>query len=159
MTLKTNHTLEVRDLEIEMSRVLDAPRELVWKTFTQPEHIENWWGPRNMTTKVHQLDMQVGGSWRFENISPDGSSLIFKGKYLDIQAPEKVVQTFAVEGMFEGQEIIETLRLEDLGSQTRVTTISRFDSNEARDGMLATGMEKGASESYERLGELLESLK
>lgn len=159
MKTKTEHTLEVRDLEIQMSRVLEAPRELVWKTFTTPEHIENWWGPRNMTTKVHTMDVRPGGAWRFENRSADGQVFMFRGEYLEIQAPERVVQTFGMEGMFEDKRIVETLTLEDLGGQTRVTTVSRFESNEDRDGMLASGMEKGAGESYDRLAELLETLK
>lgn len=158
--MKTQNKLKVtlRDLEIEMTREFDAPRDLVWKACTQAEHIPQWWGSRQDQTLVHELDFRLGGAWRFECISPDGQSYVFNGEYLEITAPERLVNTFGIEGMFDGKSLIESYHFEDLGGRTRITTITRFESNADRDGMAATGMEAGAAESYQRLEALLESL-
>lgn len=158
MTTKTKMQIEVRELEIVLTRSFDAPRELVWQVITSPEHVANWWGPRHMTTKVLKMDMRPGGEWRFENISPDGRRIIFKGEYLEIQAPERVVQTFGMEGMFEDKRIVETATLTEVDGKTIFQNVSRFESNADRDGMLATGMAKGAGESYDQLEELLVQL-
>lgn len=158
MTTKTDLQVEVRELEIVLTRSFDAPRELVWQAITSPEHVANWWGPRQMTTKVLKMDMRPGGEWRFENISPDGQRFIFKGEYLEIQAPERVVQTFGMEGMFEDKRIVETATLTEVDGKTIFQNVSRFESNADRDGMLATGMAKGAGESYDQLDELLVQL-
>ena len=91
-------------------------------------------------------------------VSPDGTTYVFKGRYLEVVAPEKLVNTFGMEGMFEGREIVETHTLEEVEGKTRYTSVSRFDSIADRDGMLASGMEEGARESLDRLAELLETL-
>lgn len=143
---------------IIMTRTLDAPRKLVWKAFTEPEHVANWWGPRGVTTKVVKLDLRPGGEWRFEHHMPDGSAYIFKGKYLEVVEPEKLVNTFGIEGMFEGRELVETHTFDEVGGKTKYKSVSRFESIADRDGMLASGMEEGARESMDRLAELLETL-
>lgn len=158
---KVNHgktSLEVRDLEIVMKRVFDAPRELVWEVMTTPEHQQNWWGPRKMTTEIVHYDLRPGGSYRFINRDGD-QAFVFKGEIREVVKPEKIVQTFGMEGFFEGKTIVETALLEEIDGKTHFTNISRFESNEDRDGMLSTGMETGASESYDRLDEILASLK
>jgi uncharacterized protein YndB with AHSA1/START domain len=142
------------DREIRMSRVFNAPRDIVFKALTDPKLIAQWWGLRSTTTIIDKFDLRVGGAWRFVERSPDGSEDAFRGEFREIVPPERVVQTFEYEGM-PGHIVVESMTLEELGGKTRVTTISLFDSREDRDGMLSSGMEVGANESWDRLEELL----
>jgi uncharacterized protein YndB with AHSA1/START domain len=139
---------------IVMTREFDAPRELVWKVYTDPAHLPNWWGPRGLTTTVEAMDVRPGGAWRFIQRDTDGNEYAFHGVYHQVVPPERVVSTFEFEGM-PGHVMLETMTLEDLGGRTRLTTTSVFQSVEDRDGMLASGMEQGATESMDRLAELL----
>lgn len=93
---------------IRMTRTFDAPRALVWRAWTRPEHVARWWGSRAMgTTKVVKLDLRTGGEWRFEHTMHDGSVFAFIGKYLEVDEPEKLVNTFALEGMFDDRPVVE----------------------------------------------------
>jgi uncharacterized protein YndB with AHSA1/START domain len=142
------------DREIVTERVFDAPREKVFQAFVDPELIPQWWGRREDKTTVDQMDVRVGGDWRFVAEGPDGS-LAFYGTYRVIDPPKTLEHTFQWEGM-PGHVVVERADFEDLGGgRTKVTTHSLFDTTEERDGMLASGMESGQSESYERLDELL----
>ena len=143
---------------IIMTHTFAARRELVWKTMTEAKHIPHWWGRRGAETKVVTLDLKPGGAWRFEQHMPDGSVYAFKGKYLEVVAPEKLVNTFGVEGMFDGKELVETHTLAEDGERTKYRSVSRFDSIADRDGMRASGMEEGARESLDQLDELLGKL-
>jgi uncharacterized protein YndB with AHSA1/START domain len=140
--------------EIVTERVFDAPRERVFAAFTDPELIPRWWGPRRMTTIVDRMDLRPGGMWRFVSHDCDGQEQGFRGVYREIAPPERLVQTFEWEGL-PGHVIVETFSFEDLGARTRVRTTSLFHTTEERDGMLASGMERGLTESHERLAELL----
>jgi uncharacterized protein YndB with AHSA1/START domain len=151
---QTTRVASEGEREIVTERVFDAPRERVFDAFTNPDLIPQWWGPRGITTTVEKMDVQVGGDWRFVCTNADGQSDAFRGTYREITPPERVVQTFEWMGM-PGHVIVETATFEDLGEQTRVRTHSLFHTTEERDGMLASGMEGGLSESYERLDELL----
>ena len=142
------------DREIVTERTFDAPRERVWAAFTDPELIPQWWGPRKYETVVDVMDVRPGGAWRFTHEGEDGEQHGFRGTYREVTPPERIVQTFEWEGM-PGHVIVETATLEDLGEQTKVTTVSLFHTTEERDGMLNSGMEGGLSESHERLDELL----
>jgi uncharacterized protein YndB with AHSA1/START domain len=142
------------DREIVTERIFDADRERVFAAFTDPGLIPRWWGPRSVTTRVDTMDVRPGGSWRFVCSDPDGDQA-FRGVFREIDAPERVVQTFEWEGM-PGHIAVETATFEDLGDgRTKVTGVSLFHTTEERDGMLASGMEDGLSESYEQLAELL----
>jgi uncharacterized protein YndB with AHSA1/START domain len=141
------------DREIVTERVFDAPRERVFQAFIDPELIPQWWGRRVDATTVDKLDAREGGDWRFVTEGPDGTTA-FRGTFRAIQAPEKIEQTFEWEGM-PGHIVVETATFEDLGGRTKVSTRSLFHTTEERDGMIASGMETGLSESYERLDELL----
>jgi uncharacterized protein YndB with AHSA1/START domain len=142
--------------EIHVERVFDAPRDRVFALFTDPELIPQWCGPRDTTTVVDQMDVRPGGSWRFVMKHPDGSESGFRGTYREITPPERIVQTFEWEGM-PGHVSVETATFEDLGDQTRLTTVSLFHTQEERDGMLASGMEGGLNETYARFDEVLAS--
>ncbi len=143
------------DREIVSERVFDAPRERVFAAYTDPELIPRWWGPRRMTTTVDRMDVRPGGAWRFVMREPDGSEQGFRGVYREVAQPERIVQTFEWEGL-PGHVIVETATFEDLGGgRTKLTTTSLFHTTEERDGMLSSGMERGMTESHERLAELL----
>ena len=143
------------DREIELTRVFDAPRELLFKTMLDPDLIPKWWGPRRYTTVVDKMDVRVGGKWRFANRAADGTEFWFNGEYREIVPPERVVQTFEFEGM-PGHVAIETATFEDLGNgRTRLRARSVFPNKEDRDAVLSSGMESGARETYERLAEIV----
>ena len=145
------------DRQIHIERVFDAPRDVVFKAFTDPELIPQWWGPRGTTVVVEAMDPRTGGDWRFRSRGSDGSETTFRGTYREITPPERVVQTFEWLGM-PGHVSVETAEFEDLGEQTKVTTTSVFHTTEERDGMLGSGMEGGMQETYERLDALLAKL-
>ena len=159
MTDQQTQSLKVAaegEREIVTERVFDAPRERVFQAFVDPELIPKWWGRREDTLTVDKLDVREGGDWRFVTDGPDGSHA-FRGTFRAIEPPERVEQTFEWEDM-PGHIVIETATFEDLGDgRTRVSTRSRFDTTEERDGMLSSGMEIGMAESYDKLDELLAS--
>lgn len=141
--------------EIHIEREFDAPRDLVFATFTDPALIGEWWGPRGTTAVVDVMDVRPGGSWRFVIHDADGSQTAFRGTYREVSPPERIVQTFEWEGM-PGHVSVETLTMEDLGGdRTRFVTTSLFHTTEERDGMLGSGMERGLNETYDRLDEVL----
>lgn len=142
------------DREIVMTRVFNAPRELVFKVWTDPNLIPQWWGPRSLTTTVDKMDVRPGGLWRFVQQGPDGNEYAFNGVYREIAPPERIVSTFEFEGM-PGHVSVETVTFEEHEGKTRVTGQSLFQSVEDRDGMLKSGMEEGAAETWHRFEELL----
>jgi uncharacterized protein YndB with AHSA1/START domain len=138
--------------ELVYERTFDAPRDLVWKVMTDPERISHWWGPHGYTTTVVEMDVRVGGTWRFINHTTGGEDVPFKGEYLEVVPPERLVQTFIYDvPPFNEMTAIETFTLEDLGRQTRAVNRSQFPSIEALEGALASGMIGGALESWDRL--------
>lgn len=143
--------------EIFMTRMFDAPRELVFKAYTDPALIARWWGLRQNTTLIDEMEARPGGKWRFVERDPDGQEFAFHGVYHDVVAAERIVQTFEFEGM-PGHVVMETSTFEDVGGQTKVIAQSIFQSVADRDGMVASGMEYGAEEGYQRLDELLATL-
>ncbi|GAA4726088.1 SRPBCC family protein [Phytohabitans rumicis] len=142
------------DLEIKMVRVFDAPRELVFEAHAKVEHVKHWWGRGNPLDC--EMDFRPGGTYRFVEHAPDGD-YAFRGEYREIRAPELIVQTFEFEGM-PGHVCVETLELTEEGGKTTVTSVTRFDTKEDRDGMVSSGMEVGARESYEALAAYLAKL-
>lgn len=158
MTEKTSAVKLLSDTEIEMSRVFNAPRALVWAAYTEPQHVANWWGLRSSTTIVDQMDVRPGGKWRYVQRGEDGSEYAFRGEYVEVAPPEKLAYTFEFEPM-PGHVVTDYLIFEDLGEQTRVTARSVFASKADRDGMIESGMESGANESWDRLEELLQTLR
>jgi uncharacterized protein YndB with AHSA1/START domain len=145
------------DLEIELTRVFDAPRRLVFEAISKPEHVRRWWGLRKFTMTSCEMDFRPGGKWRFVLREESGDEYAFRGEYREIVPPERVVQTFEFEG-FPGAVSVETLTLVEQGGKTTLTATSRFDSVEARDGMIESGMEAGAAETYDRLEEHLSTM-
>ncbi len=155
---QTTITAEPGKQEIVISREFDAPRELVFKVFTDPELLPQWWGPRYLSTVVDKMDVRPGGQWRFLHRTPEGNEYAFHGVYHEVLAPERIIDTFEFEGLPEtGHVTLETMRLVELpGGRTRLITQSVFQSIMDRDAALQSGMESGINDTYDRLSELLE---
>ena len=151
---KLNLIAEPGKQDMVMTRVFDAPRELVFKAHTDPKLIPQWWGPRRFTTTVERMDAKLGGIWRFVQQDANGNEYAFHGVYHEVASPERLVQTFEFEGM-PGHVLLETATFEEFEGKTKLTSRSVFQSVEDRDGMLQTDMEEGAAESWNRLAELL----
>ena len=144
------------DREIRIERVFDAPRELVWRAFTDPELVAQWWGRGNKLV-VERLEVERGGHWRFVEHAPDGVHG-FEGRFREVTQPERLSMTFEWDG-FPGYVIIENMNFDEIGKdRTRVVNVSQFYSAEERDGMLTSGMEKGLNQSYAALDRLLATL-
>jgi uncharacterized protein YndB with AHSA1/START domain len=154
--MSTNNLVVKREEKtIEMSRVFNATPERLWRIYTDPAMIPKWWGPRQLTTVVEKMDVRVGGTWRYIQTDTDGTVHPFRGEYLVVDAPKLLVATFEYEPM-AGHIITDNYHFEALpDSKTRVLVKSIFASLEALEGMMQSGMEEGATESWDRMGELL----
>jgi uncharacterized protein YndB with AHSA1/START domain len=145
------------DREIVMKRVFDGPRECLFKAYTDPTLIPRWWGPRRFTTTVDKMEVSPGGVWRFVQRVPDGDEYAFNGVYREIVPPGRLAYTFEFEAM-PGHELLETVTFEERDGKTTVTVTSLFQTVQDRDGMLKSGMEEGATESMDRLAEVLAAM-
>ena len=142
--------------DLVFERTFDAPRERVWKAFTDPNEVPRWWGPHGTTTRVVEMDVRPGGKWRYESSAPDRDDVAFYGEYLAVDPPKGYRWTFMfdVEGVGP-QGGPETFILEELDGRTKVTSIGHMGSEEALEGALATGMIGGALETWDRLAALV----
>jgi uncharacterized protein YndB with AHSA1/START domain len=129
----------------------------VFEAHAKCEHLRRWWGPRGHAISECRMEFRPGGAWRIVQRTPTGQEHAFRGQYREIVAPERIVWTFEYEGL-PGHVCVETLSFEEKDGVTTLTSTSVFDSVEDRNGLLQGGMESGATESMERLGELLEEL-
>lgn len=156
MTTKFKSNVSIlSDTLVSMTRVFDAPRELVFKAYTDPAIVPQWWGLRSNTTVVEKMEVRPGGEWRFVQRSANGVQHGFYGEYREVVPPEKLVSTFEYEGM-PGHVVVDSAVFEQLpDGKTKLTVTSQFANKEDRDGMLASGMEVGANETWDRLSEVL----
>lgn len=146
--------------EIRMTRLFDAPRQLVFEVMSRPEHVKRWWGQlgEGYSVPVCEIDLRPGGAWRFVNRHPQGEAA-FYGKYLEISPPGRIVFTEIFEPFPDAVSVVTAdLSEEDNGKRTRLTATVRYPSREVRDMVLGSGMSDGASKSYDRLEELLAEL-
>ena len=145
------------DREIVLTRLLDAPRELVWKAWTEPEHLIKWWGPDGFTNTFHEIDVRTGGEWRFVMHGPDGTDYDNFVRFLEVVQPERIVYdqgTGPDNLMFRGSATFEVE-----GERTRVTLRTVFPSREARDRVIERyGAIAGGEQTLRRLAEYLESM-
>ena len=146
------------DREIVMTRIFDAPRDLVFEAHTSCEHMSKWWGPRRYEFGSCDLDFRPGGAWRIVHRGVGGEEFGFRGEFREIVRPERITWTFEFEGM-PGHVSVQTVTFEEHDGKTTLTATVVFDTVEDRDGMLQSGMESGAAESMDRLEEYLEVLK
>jgi len=145
------------DREIEMTRVFDAPRRLVWDAYTKPDLIRQWQlGPPGWSMPVCDIDLRVGGKYRYvwRNDS-DGTEMGMGGVYREIRAPERLVTTERFDQAWYQGEGVGTLVLLEKGGRTTLTLTMLYESREAREAVLKTGMEQGVAASYDRLAELV----
>lgn len=140
--------------QVLIEREFDASRELLFRAWTDPELLKQWLGPRGYTMRVDRYEVRDGGTWRYVHIDPDGNEYGFHGVFHGDPSPDGIVQTFEYEGA-PGQVSLETLTFEERDGRTVVRTNSVFQSVEARDAMVESGMERGINEGYERLDELI----
>ena len=154
---KTIITAEPGKQELFITREFDAPRELVFKAYTDEEIYAQWLGPHGLATWFEVFEPVSGGKYKFIQKDKDGNEFVFHGVTHEVLAPERIIGTFEFDGLPEsGHVTLETSRFEALpGNRTRVTSHSVFQSVEDRDGMVQSGMEHGVVEGYERLDEIL----
>jgi uncharacterized protein YndB with AHSA1/START domain len=143
--------------QVRTSRELDAPLDLVYRAFTEPELLAQWLGPRKYTMTVDRYDLRDGGTWRYVHSDEAGNEYGFHGVFHGEPSPNGIVQTFEFEGA-PGHVSLDTVTFEEHDGKTTVRTNSLFQSVEARDAMVASGMGDGMSQGYERLDELVTKL-
>ena len=158
MNTTSTHETEISvDTEIPLVRIIrefDASPEKVFRAHTDPELITQWLGPRRHEMRIDHFDCRTGGSYRYLHVS-DGNEYAFHGCFHEVRPAQLIVQTFTYEGFPDGVAL-EKLVFEDLGNgRTRLTGTSLVDSFDERDAFVASGMETGVREGYERLDELL----
>jgi uncharacterized protein YndB with AHSA1/START domain len=160
MANKTVVTAEPGKQELFITREFDAPRELVFKAHVDPEIYAKWVGPHGMTMKIEKWEPFEGGSYKYTH-ERDGYTYAFFGVYHEVLAPERFIGTFEFDGLPErGHVIMGVTTFEELpGGRTRLVHQSVFRSVNDRDGMVQSGMERGVSEGYEKLDEILANSK
>jgi uncharacterized protein YndB with AHSA1/START domain len=154
---RTTITAEPGVPQILMTREFDAPRELVYRAYTDPELLIQWLGPRKYEMRIDRFDLRDGGTYRYIHKDADGTEYGFHGVFHGEPSPDQIVQTFEFEG-WPGHVSLDTLRLEERDGRTTVRTNSVYQSVEDRNGMIQSGMETGVNEGYDRLAELLARL-
>lgn len=153
---ETKFNIDKETLTVEMERTFKAPRESVFKAFTDPDSVKNWWGPEALDMTIDKMDVREGGKWRFIHKDPSGNTFAFNGEYKNIEGPNKITQTFNYEGIPGNHELVETVKFEEIEGNTKVTSVSSYKNIDDLEGMVESGMESGAKESWERLAKLLE---
>ena len=141
-----------------MTRLFDAPRGLVFEAMSRPEHVRQWWGNlgEGYSVPVCEIDLRVGGKWRFVNRHPQGEAA-FYGEYLEVAPPDRMVFTEVFEPFPDSPSVV-TAEFTEEGGRTRLTATVRYPSKEVRDMVMGTGMATGAGLSYDRLEDLLARL-
>jgi uncharacterized protein YndB with AHSA1/START domain len=152
------HVTTPSDQEIRMTRLFDAPRQLVFEAMTRPEHVRQWWGRLGdgYSVPVCEIDLRPGGAWRFVNRHPKGEAA-FHGEYREVSPPSRLVFTEIFEE-FPGTVSEVTTDFADEGGKTRITVTVRYPSVGVRNMVMASGMAKGAGISYDRLEDLVAEL-
>ena len=143
---------------IDMSREFDAPVELLYRAYSEPELLKQWLGPRQYEMIVDEYDLRDGGRWRYIHRAKDGGEHGFHGVFHGPQTIDGMLQTFEYEGA-PGHVSMDRLKFERRGSSTVVRPHSTFESVEARDAMVEAGMASGVNEGFERLDELMASMR
>lgn len=143
--------------QIITTRTFDAPRNLVYRALTEPDLLVQWLGPRKYTMTIERYDLRDGGTYRYIHADDAGNAYVFHGVFHGDPSPDGMVQTFEFEGA-PGNVSMDTLTLEEHNGKTTVRTNSVYQSVEARDGMVQSGMAEGMNEGYDRLEELLGKL-
>jgi len=154
---KTSLIAEPGVPQILIAREVNAPREIVYRAYTEPDLLVQWLGPRRYAMTIDRLEISDSGTWRYLHRGDDGTEYAFRGVFHGTPSLDGIVQTFEFEGT-PGQVSLETVTFEDLGSRTLVRTNAVYQSVANRDAMIESGMEAGLNEGLDRLDELLTKL-
>lgn len=154
--MKNTGTLKVEtagDCDVVMTRVFDAPREMVYDAFSKPELLKRWFGPRGWHLETCEVDHRVGGGFRFILVGPEGHRMGMRGTYVEVAPPGRSVHRESFDD-YPGESTVTAVFTEVDGKTTLTATVS-YPSREIRDAVIASGMEHGAAESYDKLAEML----
>jgi uncharacterized protein YndB with AHSA1/START domain len=145
--------------ELRIERTFDAPRELVWRAWTEPEHVANWWGPHGTTARVVEMDVRPGGRWKWiANATADsGGTATFAGEYLEVDPPERFVRTALPDPAPPGPPAVETVTFTEIDGKTTMRYHATFPSEETLNFAISLGMTKGVLDQYDRMADLLAS--
>jgi uncharacterized protein YndB with AHSA1/START domain len=162
MTMASSGTATVSlptDEEILIAREFDAPRHLVYKAWTTPELVERWWSGRQGEMKRVEIDLRVGGRWRYVMEVPGGIEVAFNGEYREIVENERIVTTEAYEGVPGGEPALNVVTFDDVDGRTRLELLVKCATKADRDAIIESGMETGMQEQMDLLEELAISLR
>ncbi len=146
------------DEQILITREFDAPKHLVYKAWTTPELVKRWWSGRRGKTTIAEIDLRVGGTWRYVMVAEGGFEVAFHGEYREIVPNERIVSTEVYEGMPEG-EAVNTVTFTELDGRTTLTILVQHTSKEHRDGHIDSGMEAGMQDAMDLLEQVAVSLR
>ena len=163
MNMTTSRSAKVTlptDEQILITREFDAPRHLVYKAMTTPELVRRWWHAKRGEVTVCEIDLRVGGKWRYAMVTPDGTEVAFHGDYVEIVPDERIVAREIYEGVPDGSaEELNTQTFEDAGEgRTKLTLLIQAPSKEARDAIIESGVEDGLQDALDLLEETVQSL-
>jgi uncharacterized protein YndB with AHSA1/START domain len=149
------------DKQILITREFDAPKELIWKAWTTPELVKQWWHANRGEVTVAEIDLRVGGTWRYVSVTDDGFEVAFHGEYREIEPYDRIVSTEAYEGIPNPDEnaTVNTMTLEETDGRTMVTVLVDAPSKEIRDAIIESGMEAGMQDAYDLLEQVAISLR
>jgi uncharacterized protein YndB with AHSA1/START domain len=158
MTSSGTATVELpTDEQILITRAFDAPKELVYKAFTTPELVKRWWNANRGEVTVAEIDLRVGGKWRYVMVADGGMEVGFHGEYREIVPNERIVSTEVYEG-YPDEEAVNTATFTEVDGRTTLTILVQHSSKEARDGHIESGMEAGMQDAFDLLEQVAVSL-
>jgi uncharacterized protein YndB with AHSA1/START domain len=146
------------DEQILITREFDAPKHLVYEAWTTPEHVKRWWNARRGEVTIAEIDLRVGGKWRYAMVTADGFEVAFHGEFREIVPNERIVSTEVYEGMPDA-EAVNTLTLTEVDGRTTMTILVQHTSKEHRDAHIESGMEAGMQDALDLLEEVAVSLR
>ncbi len=147
------------DEQILVTREFDAPRHLVFRAWTTPELVKRWWSGQRGRMTLAEIDLRVGGSWRYVMVAEGGFEVAFHGEYREIVPDERIVTTEAFEGMPGAAPALDTVTFSEADGRTTLALLMELASKEDRDGVIASGMETGMQEQMDLLEHIARSLR
>jgi uncharacterized protein YndB with AHSA1/START domain len=147
------------DEQILITREFDAPKHLVYKAWTTPELVERWWSGRRGEMTLTEIDLQIGGRWRYVMVANDGSDVAFHGEYREIVPNERIVTTEIYEAMPDGDPVVNVVTFTEMDGRTMLELLVQCPSKEVRDAIIDSGMEVGMQEQMDILEQLAISLR
>ena len=145
------------DEQIVITRDFDAPKNLVYDAYTKPELVRRWWHANRGDMQVAEIDLRVGGKWRYAMVTPDGMEVAFNGEYKEIVPNERLVSTESYEGAPGAGATLNTATFEELDGRTRLTILVQCPSKEVRDAIIESGMEDGLQDALDLLEQVARS--